>query len=439
MKVDVKKNQIQRYMKMPHLGQRIIKTAVAVFICLGIYWLRGYDGLVMQSTVAAIICIQPYRSDSIETSVNRVIGTLVGAGWAVLFLWLMIILSRHDIHPHILLVYVLMSVGIMITLYSTVVIQKTDAASLSAIVFICIVATYPDLEAPFQTTLDRIIDTLIGIVVAGVVNSITLPRKKHGEYVFFIRLQDLVPDRFSRVSTNVLVILNRLFEEGAKICLISKWAPAFMISQMGMLDVKVPVIVMDGAALYDIPNRHYMKLSPIPYHDAFFLKNFLLELGLSYRAYAVRDDSLLIFHGGKFNEAERQEYELMKRSPYRNYVEGDFTEDDQICFIRIIDTKDIIEELESRIQMMISNGRFRIVRRPQHRMEGCSGLYFYSPKATVERCKEEVIRYLEKEQGHTMVPIDMNLKETYRSEKESITLLNKTRNVYEPIRAPWSE
>ena len=60
--------------RLPHLGQRIIKTGVAVFICLLIYWIRGFEGLVMQSTVAAIICIQPYRADSIQTSVNRVIG-----------------------------------------------------------------------------------------------------------------------------------------------------------------------------------------------------------------------------------------------------------------------------------------------------------------------------------------------------------------------------
>ena len=423
--------------RLPHLGQRIIKTGVAVFICLLIYWVRGFEGLVMQSTVAAIICIQPYRADSIKTSVNRVIGTLVGAGWAVLFLLAVLAFDRKDIHPNILLVYLVMSLGIVLTLYSTVLIKKTEAASLAAMVFICIVADYPVFESPFQMTLDRIIDTIIGIVVAGIVNSVTLPRQKHREYLFFLRLHDLVPDRYSRASPTVLVMLNRLFEDGARICITSKWAPAFMISQMDGMNVNVPTIVMDGAALYDIPSRSYLKVIHLAYKDAVFLRDFFKKMGLCCAAYAVRNCSLMIYRCGKINEAERQEYELMKYSPYRNYMEGDFTEEDQICFIRIIDTKDIIEELESRIEIFLSKGRFKIVRRPQHRMEGCSGLYFYNPEATIENSKEVLVRYLEETENHKVVPIDAEGPDHQPSENETISLLNKVRSTYEPLRLPW--
>ena len=422
--------------RLPHLGQRIIKTGVAVFICLLIYWIRGFEGLVMQSTVAAIICIQPYRADSIQTSVNRVIGTLVGAGWAVLFLYALLALDRKNIHPHPLLVFLAMSLGVVITLYSTVLIRKTEAASLAAMVFICIVAAYPNYESPFQMTLDRIIDTIVGIVVAGIVNSITLPRKKHEEYLFFLRLHDLVPDRYSHASPTVLVMLNRLFEEGARICITSKWAPAYMISQMGGMNVNVPIIVMDGAALYDIPSRSYLKVISLAYKDVVFLRDFFTKMGLCYAAFAVRDSSLMIYRGGKINEAEKQEYELLKYSPYRNYMEGEFTEEDQICFIRIIDTNDIIEELESRIQIFLSKGRFRIVRRPQHRMEGCSGLYFYNPEATIENSKEHMVQYLEETEHHEVVPIDVEGPEHQLSENETIALLNKVRSTYEPLRLP---
>ena len=423
--------------RLPHLGQRIIKTGISVFICLLIYWIRGFEGLVMQSSVAAIICIQPYRADSIRTSVNRVIGTLVGAGWAVLFLLALLALNKKGLHPDILLVYLAMSLGVVITLYSTVLVNKTEAAQLAAIVFICIVAAYPDYEAPFQMTLDRIIDTIIGIVVAGIVNSVTLPRQKHKEYLFFLRLHDLVPDRYSHAAPTVLVMLNRLFEDGARICITSKWAPAFMISQMSGMNINVPTIVMDGAALYDIPSRNYLKVIPIAYKDAVFLRDFITRMGLCCAAYAVRDSSLMIYRCGKINEAERQEYELMKYSPYRNYMKGEFTEKDQICFIRIIDTKDIIEELESRIEYFLTKGRFKIVRRPQHRMEGCSGLYFYNPEATIENSKEVLVRYLEDTENQQVVPIDVEGPDRQPSENETISLLNRVRSTYEPLRLPW--
>ena len=422
--------------RLPHLGLRIIKTGIAVFLCLLIYWLRGFDGLVLQSTVAAIICIQPYRSESVDTSINRIIGTLIGAAWAGLFLLMMLILSRYGIRPHILPIYILMGLGIMMTLYTTVVLKTPDAASLAAVVFICILGTYPDLDQPFLYMLDRIIDTVIGILVAGVVNSVTLPREKHNDYVFFVRLQDLVPDRYSHVDSNVLVILNRLYDDGAKVCLMSKWAPAFMLSQMGTMQINVPIIVMDGAALYDIPNRQYFSVTPLQYFDAAFLRNLLVEMGLAYGAYTVRDCSLLIYRGGQFNEAEKQEYELMKRSPYRNYVDGDFTMADKICFIRVIDRDDIIEELESRIHDLIDAHRFRIVRRPQHKMEGYSGLYFYHMDANVEMCKERLIDLLSEKEEHKLIPVNMMYNENYVSEIEAIDLLNRVRHIYEPIVNP---
>ena len=46
----------------PPLGQRIMKTSLAVFICLMFYWLRGYRGVEMpaEACITAIICMQPY-------------------------------------------------------------------------------------------------------------------------------------------------------------------------------------------------------------------------------------------------------------------------------------------------------------------------------------------------------------------------------------------
>ena len=80
-------------------------------------------------------------------------------------------------------------------------------------------------------------------------------------------------------------------------------------------------------------------------------------MGLCYAAFAVRDSSLMIYRGGKINEAEKQEYELLKYSPYRNYMEGEFTEEDHIAIQEVIEwlqsksegTNTDIEELIKKI------------------------------------------------------------------------------------------
>ena len=52
--------------RLPHIGQRIIKTAIAVFICLVIYYLRGYqtgETMPSEAAITAIICMQPFVRD----------------------------------------------------------------------------------------------------------------------------------------------------------------------------------------------------------------------------------------------------------------------------------------------------------------------------------------------------------------------------------------
>src|SRR5699024_5419065 len=64
-----------------HVGMRIIKTALAVFICGLIGWLRGE--MTFFSMIAAVICIQKSTEATIKNSFNRVVGTAVGGAFGV--------------------------------------------------------------------------------------------------------------------------------------------------------------------------------------------------------------------------------------------------------------------------------------------------------------------------------------------------------------------
>ena len=131
----------------PYIGQRIVKTAVAVLLCLVFYYLRGYRGEAMsaEAAITAIICMQPYVHDTKEYALNRISGTLIGAAWGFLFL---LVVPRFPFITGIPL-YCLMALGVLVSLYSAVVIRKPDTSSLAAIVFICVVIAYPDVEQPW--------------------------------------------------------------------------------------------------------------------------------------------------------------------------------------------------------------------------------------------------------------------------------------------------
>ena len=418
--------------KLPYIGQRIIKTTFAVFLCLFIYFLRGYRGMVVQSAISTVLCMQPYRNSSKTFAVNRITGTLIGAFWGLLFLLFMS--HAPALNTYMLLVYAVMSLGVLITLYSCVLIRKTDTASLAAVVFLCVVIYYPNVESPLLQAFDRVIDTCIGLLVALLVNSIQLPREKQPDKLIFIRMQDLVPDRYAHIPSGVLIALNHLFLQGASICLVSKWAPAFLISQMGMIKPTVPLIIMDGAALYDITEKSYLNVIPIEKKDADALCALLRSMDAGYCSFAIRDRTMIIYRQGNLSFAEDMEYETMKISPYRNYVDGDYFSEDQIAAIRTMDTDEKINLLAERLAEYLPAGKFRVARRTMPGFEGVSALYFYNPKATVENMKEQMLTHA-REDGRPKERVDLiSIDGTYRSDRDALTLLHRARDIYMPVK-----
>lgn len=160
--------------EMPKIGMRIIKSAVAVFICFLIYMVRG-TGMPFYSAIAAILCMQPGKESTKKVGLNRTIGTLFGGAFGVAILLIerrFIPTSRPEIS------YFLISITIIPIIYFTVLLKQSTASYISCVVFLSITVNHGNDIIPYLFAINRIIDTLIGIFVAYVLNSVSLPKQK---------------------------------------------------------------------------------------------------------------------------------------------------------------------------------------------------------------------------------------------------------------------
>lgn len=421
-----------RKITLPPLGNRIIKTAVAVFICLLLHMAVGYRGSVMQSAIAAVICLQPNTTDSRTYAIERIFGTVLGSVWGFAYLFLLILCPRLD--DHMIVAYTLMALFVMLALYSAVLLKKSAAAALVAIVFLGTVVSYPDVDATPLQAVGTVLDTMVGTLVAVFVNAAHAPRLKHKERLFFVRTMDLVPDRYTNIPSSVHYMLDKLYNDGARICLISRWAPAFIISQMGLLNVNAPVIVMDGAGLYDIGTNKYLDIVEIPKEHAERLRHIIEGFGSGCSFYTVHDRTLCIYRDGPISKAEAEEYKIMKKSPYRNYLEGNYHDDDKIAFMRVTDTPERIGELEYLVKSVLPGGMFRVENRTEAQFPDYRGLYFYHPDANVPAMKKKVLEMLEKEENTKLEAVDILPKlRKYEPEHDALLLLSRLKNAYEPV------
>ena len=417
---------------LPPIGHRIIKTTAAVFICLMIHMFSGYRGSASTAAVTAVICMQPYDSDSKAYAVDRILGTVIGSAWG--FIFLLLIWTFPTLSQYKAAAYFIIAVFVMLAIYCTVLIKKPSTASLVAIVFLGMTVSFPEIGVSFFDALETLVYTVIGTVVAVLVNISHLPRRKHPEKLFFVRTMDVTPDRYVQIPSSVHITLDRLYGEGAKICLVSRWAPAFVISQMGLMDINIPMIVMDGAAMYDPQNNKYLDVAEIPKKNAEKLAEILHGLGTFCSFYTVRDRTLCIYRSGPVNEAEKKEYDKMKRSPYRNYMEGTYHEEDRIAFIRVIDDSAKIDELALRVKDALPTGMFRMELRQEAQFPDYKGLYFYDIAADVDTMKKKVIGLLNDKYETQLQPVDILPKITrYSPEHDAMLLLRRLKNSYEPV------
>lgn len=150
------------------IGFRTIKTIIAVFVCLLISYFRKSDPI--HSLVAAIICMKGSPKLSLDSGIERLIGTVVGGIYGLITI---LIARRLSMNVTGIAYYLLITLMLIPVIYSIVSLKVPDSVSLGAIVFLSVtvsMALTAEME-PFIYVVERVFETVIGIVVAVAINA----------------------------------------------------------------------------------------------------------------------------------------------------------------------------------------------------------------------------------------------------------------------------
>ena len=386
---------MNRYGKLPPIGARIMKSSVSVALCMLIYHLRTLlpvgNGIPFYSALAALWCLQPYHDTAKKNAGQRSIGTLTGALFGLMFL---MILRASDI-TDTLIVYLLASVVIIPVIYATIVLDKRNAAFFSCVVFLSIALTHSFDDDPYLFVFNRVLDTFIGIGVGLLVNSFRLPVKHDSKTLYVsgidhVLISDDDPaDQYSKVE------LNRLIESGVKFTVSTVHTPAEVISIMNGVELEYPVIVMDGAAMYDIKEKEYIETKCLPSEICGKAEKIIGESGLHCFVNALYDQTLIIFYGELKSPAEKGLFETHRSSPYRNYVSikyRHYDNSEQVIYLTVLAQKDKVLRLEKDLAEQLGES-IRVTLYPSV-YDGYMYLKVYSPSAS----KQEMLKKL---QQHT--------------------------------------
>lgn len=338
--------------KLPPIGARIIKSSVAVALCMVIYFFRTLlpigNGIPFYSALAALWCLQPYSNSTKNNAGQRSTGTFIGAAYGLAF----IVLLRFFGLSEPIIVYLLASVIIIPVIYLTVITDNRNASFFSCVVFLSIALTHSFDENSYLFVLNRVLDTFIGIGVGLAVNNFHLPIKHDSETLYISGIDSvLIPDDHSANAFNK-VELNRMIESGVKFTLSTIRTPAEVKSLMKGVNLKLPIIVMDGAAMYDLNKREYLEAEFLQADICEQAERIIAYHGMHCFVNVMYDATLLIFYGELWNTAEKDLYETHKHSPYRNYIRDIFRRHDaseRVLYLTVLDEITKIANLEKQL------------------------------------------------------------------------------------------
>ncbi|CDF58836.1 FUSC family protein [Thermobrachium celere] len=147
------------------IGMRNIKTALAVFLSIIFSNILKLD-YPFYAAIASLVCMQSTLEKTYTAGKNRLLGTFIGAVLGFVFA---------SLFPTNALFSAL---GIVLLIYICNKLDWNDAISMAGIVFLGIMLNIKDNKHALVYSYKRLLETLIGITIAFIVNSFIKPPEK---------------------------------------------------------------------------------------------------------------------------------------------------------------------------------------------------------------------------------------------------------------------
>jgi len=423
-----------RTIRIPGIGMRIVKSALAVALCILVNLLRGEEGMVFYSQLAALWCIQMYRNNTISNALQRTVGTIVGALYGLLYL--LIYPELAGFSHEVLIETVCMFVSIVLVIYTTVLFRKNQASYFSCVVFLSIVVNHIGDINPYSFVWNRFLDTMIGIIIGICVNNIRICFKPDRSTLFVSGVDDILVDKNHKLSAFSKVELNRMIDDGMKFTISTMRTTASLLEVLSDINFKYPVIVMDGAALYDVKRSEYVKEYVISETTSKELYDFIRSKGMHPYVNVIIDDTLLIYYQDTGDEINRKLVDTLRTSPYRNYLQREFPGDETVVYFMLLD---LTEKIENFYHVLVAEGydqRLKILKYESEDFAGYSYIKIYNKNASKERMLQYLMGTSDIEKSVTFGTIEGRY-DVLVGEGSFNEVVRLMRGRYEPVGRIW--
>ena len=159
------------------IGMRVVKTVLAVSLCLFVAWLLGSEDLMSIAAISALVTLRSTHQDTLHVGVTRVLGSAVGGIFGLVTVLIGLFLPHYSSGLFIVVIPAML----VLNLYICNLLKMKDSCTISGVIMI-VVATqidhYLSVADTLLFTLARLRDTFIGVTIASVIDLIPFNKKE---------------------------------------------------------------------------------------------------------------------------------------------------------------------------------------------------------------------------------------------------------------------
>lgn len=333
---------------MKRIGMRTIKTLISIFICLMIfvvfkgvckmcnvdkdyafYWYNPFF-----AAIATAYSIYPNRKKSLEQASNRCVASVIGGVVAILLVtgyeFIQSLANSGKFGHHwptltspineLIIPYMLVAIFSILVVVIGVSLKKQGAIFVSILTFLSITVNANASIAleigEWGFGLNRILSTIIGVLVALGVNEFRLPKfHKNKDMLFAIGIDGVVYSNVDKIKGFINYKINSFSHNKINTTLFTTRTPVTFMYLLDDVEVNHPIICMGGAALYDSKKLEYIATESIKLEDQKELddylkgynitpfKNYIIENVLHVYCEEINNDGELFYMNQKKNAA----------------------------------------------------------------------------------------------------------------------------------------
>lgn len=156
----------------------------------------------------------------------------------------------------------------------------------------------------------------------------------------------------AEISSLSKKLLNEAIANNTKFTIATARTPATVVKILQGININMPVITMNGSAIFDINTNSYSHYITIDNNLINPIQNLIKSEGLNAFVYSIKENHLFVYHDKLQTKHQINFYKNRKGTAYKTFLEEPLPKDCDVLYFTIMDSPDKVNSLYEKLKLI---------------------------------------------------------------------------------------